>query len=165
VTRVCDPNLRLSLWENSQAALQGIELALSRADVVKMSVEELEFIIGEPDPLEALGGLSGSPDRLVVVTAGSAGCFYRARGMVQHVPGFAVEVVDTTGAGDAFLAAMIAGLLQHGFSAELDVLKGILRAANAAGALACTRKGAIPALPSRHQLDEFLSSTAPPAMR
>ena len=165
VTRVCDPNLRLNLWENSEAARQGVGLALSRADVVKMSVEELEFITSEPDPLEALGGLSHSPDRLVVVTAGKAGCFHRAGGMVQHIPGFEVEVVDTTGAGDAFLAAMIAGLLQHGFSAELDVLEGTLRAANAAGALACTRRGAIPALPSRHRLDEFLADTASPAMR
>ena len=72
---------------------------------------------------------------------------------VRHVPGFRVPVVDTTAAGDAFNAALAVGL------AEGMPLPAAVRFANAAGALACTKMGAIPAMPTRAEVDTLLTGT------
>ena len=74
------------------------------------------------------------------------------------VPGFNVTVTDTTGAGDGFVAGLLHGLLaQPSATANEDQLRAICRYANAVGALATTRRGAIPALPTSEQVESFLS--------
>jgi sugar/nucleoside kinase (ribokinase family) len=100
----------------------------------------------------------------VVVTRGRDGCFCRnARGW-EAVPGYSVEVVDTTGAGDAFVGGLLAGLIARGGTgAILDEtdpaqLRPILRFANAVGALTTTVRGAIPALPTRDRVRAFLTA-------
>ena len=70
---------------------------------------------------------------------------------VQHVPGFRVPVVDATAAGDAFTAALAVGL------AEGMPLPQAVRFANAAGALTCTKPGAIAAIPTRAEVDALLA--------
>jgi sugar/nucleoside kinase (ribokinase family) len=85
------------------------------------------------------------------------------------VPGFAVEVVDSLGAGDAFVAAMLSHLVYAPKEAKLsdEQLRDIMRYANAAGALACTKRGVIPALPRPSEIEAFLHSRAdsPPPTR
>jgi ribokinase len=87
-----------------------------------------------------------------VVTVGAAGCVWARAGGCIHVPGFPVVPVDTVGAGDAFNGAL-AALLAAGASPE-----EALTVANAAGALACTRPGAVDALPDRPEVMALLAS-------
>ena len=146
-----DPNLRMSLWPSVEAARTGLLLGLQDADVVKVSQEELEFLTGQSHA----GALWRDGMRLVIVTHGADGATLYTPRERFSAPGFPVEAVDTTGAGDSFVAALLSGLLDYG--AEFDRhLPEIARFANATGALTTTRKGAIPALPSRQMVEAFL---------
>lgn len=146
-----DPNLRMSLWPSVEAARTGLLLGLQDADVVKVSQEELEFLTGQSHA----GALWRDGMRLVIVTHGADGATLYTPRERFTAPGFPVEAVDTTGAGDSFVAALLSGLLDYG--AEYDRhLPEIARFANATGALTTTRKGAIPALPSRQMVEAFL---------
>ena len=87
----------------------------------------------------------------VVVTLGEAGALAWHDGRATRVPGFSVDVVDTTAAGDAFNGALAVAV------AEGRALGDALRFANAAGALACTRRGAQPSLPERQDVDRLLA--------
>lgn len=87
----------------------------------------------------------------VVITLGSKGLFFKNRDEEFRMKAFKVKVVDTTAAGDAFLGALAFGL------AENKSIREALTFANGAGALAATRLGAQPSLPSKKELDLFLS--------
>ncbi|MFN3652373.1 MAG: PfkB family carbohydrate kinase [Armatimonadota bacterium] len=158
-----DPNLRAPLWPDLKAARREILAALPPADVVKVSEEEAEFLFG-PAPVDAhLDRLLEAGPRLAAITRGSAGSVLATRTARAEVPGFAVTAVDSTGAGDGFVAGLLAGLLRRGGAAALpeldaETVREIGRLANAVGALACTRKGAIPALPTREAVAAFLAA-------
>ncbi|WP_068269249.1 ribokinase [Aldersonia kunmingensis] len=85
----------------------------------------------------------------VVTTLGADGARYRGPGGSSEVPAFAVDVLDTTGAGDAF-AGTLAAFWRDG-------PESALRAACGAGALAASRRGAIESLPTRAEIDALLS--------
>ena len=154
-----DPNLRLNLWPSAEAAKEGILLGWPLAQFIKVSEEELAFL-AETEDLEAAARQIWHPDlRLLVITRGKAGCTYITSRFSGEVPGFGVEAIDTTGAGDGFVAGLLKGLLEH---PQLDQdeaqLRQICRYANAVGALTTTERGAIPALPTAEQVDRFLRS-------
>jgi len=152
-----DPNLRLDLWPDAEAARAGIRIGWPLAHVIKVSEEELIFIADTGDPVEAARKLWHSHLRLLVVTQGRRGCRYVTPRFSGTVPGFAVQTVDTTGAGDGFVAGLLKGLLDHpGAFDDESQLRAICRYANAVGALTTTRRGAIPALPTANQVDEFV---------
>jgi ribokinase len=100
---------------------------------------------------EAARALRGQGVRAVVVTLGAEGARYLGERESFHVPGFEVTAVDTTAAGDTFNAALAVAL------AERTSLAGALRFANAAAALACTRRGAQPSLPRRAEVADFIA--------
>jgi fructokinase len=152
-----DPNLRLSLWPSAEAAREGMMLGWPLAQVIKVSAEELAFLSGTDD-LAAGARRLWHPDlRLLVVTLGNDGCVYVTPQFSGRVASFVVKAVDTTGAGDGFVAGLLKGLLEHP-QADRDEgrLRDICRYANAVGALTTTRRGAIPALPTARQVDRFL---------
>lgn len=146
-----DPNLRMSLWESPGAARAGMWNGLEFAHIVKVSDEELEFMTGGSDP----AALWSHDLRLIIVTHGEAGASLYTRKTAVHAPGFSVTAVDTTGAGDGFVAGILTQMIDHGDAFEQH-LEEAARFANAVGALATTRKGAIPALPTRAQVEAFL---------
>lgn len=153
-----DPNLRLPFWADADAARQGLRAGLAKADVVKISEDEVIFLTGASDPARARDLLWTERMKLMVVTSGSAGSVYITNDFMGRVPGFQVKAVDATGAGDAFTAGLLAGLLKHRQAIRTEaILKEVCRFANAVGALTTTARGAIPALPTRQQVDEFLS--------
>ena len=131
-----------------------------QADLIKVSDEELLFLTGLSDIDQAVGQLWHDRLQLMAVTMGKAGCRYytpESRGMV---PGFSVESVDTTGAGDGFVAGLLFGILQHQENwMEESTLRKICRLANAVGALTTTQRGAIPALPTFEQVHSFLAGS------
>lgn len=142
-----DPNIRPDLWPDETALRRSLEEALQRADVVKLSVEELAFLTGEEQVHAGLAALMRHcPARRVLVTQGKEGVIAWHEGTVNHYPATPVKCVDTTGAGDAF----VAGLL-YGLAAGLELVPAITLAQRC-GALATTAKGAMTALPWQHEL-------------
>ncbi|RTN93132.1 aminoimidazole riboside kinase [Enterobacter bugandensis] len=142
-----DPNIRPDLWPDENALRRCLEQALQSADVVKLSVEELAFLTGDADVQGGLNTLmQRCPARLVLVTQGKEGVIAWHQGAVKHYPATPVQCVDTTGAGDAF----VAGLL-YGLAAGQELVPAIALAQRC-GALATTAKGAMTVLPWQHDL-------------
>ncbi len=155
-----DPNLRESLWHSLELARTVISEGLRFADLLKVSEEELYFLT-ECHELEEgcrwIGDRYGIP--AVFVTLGSKGCYYNVCNYTGTVPGFSVAPVDSTGAGDAFLGAILYQLLgsPDRFSTLTErEIRDCVRFANAAGALATQRKGAIPSLPNLQDVEKLL---------
>lgn len=161
-----DVNYRPGLWENDARARAEIVEALPRADIVKVNETELRLLSGTSDAPAGCTKILERGPALCVATLGPHGSAWAARGSAGRVPGFAVEVVDATGCGDAFMAALLVRLLSalagHGNRRALlealgkDVLENALRWANAAGALTARRKGVMPALPSADEVNQLL---------
>ncbi|MAS34888.1 MAG: hypothetical protein CL610_12830 [Anaerolineaceae bacterium] len=150
-----DPNLRLALWPDAEAARAGMISGLDYAHILKVSDEEVEFMTGSTD----VADLWRDQMELIVVTHGSQGATIHTRDGQHHRPGFAVTPVDTTGAGDGFVAGLLVSLLDYG-DGYRDHLNDMLRFANAVGALTTTQRGAIPALPTREAVKAFLQQNA-----
>jgi fructokinase len=162
-----DPNLRAALWPSLDAAKTGMLQGLRQANLVKMNEEELLFLSGVGE-MTGQGAIAEAACRLwhdelalMVITRGAEGCIAFTNGELVLEPGFRVSVEDTIGAGDGFVAGLLAGMLPHlqrGRLPELSLenLKPILRQANAVGALTVTRRGGIPALPDAEELRLFL---------
>jgi fructokinase len=157
-----DPNLRLSLWPTARAARQAIRRSLPLADVVKVNEDELAFLTGARSVAPGLAALAAMGPRLVVATLGAEGCAYRSLSAEGKVAGFPARVVDTTGAGDAFVAGLLCGMLSspQGTASSPDraELEAILTYANAAAALSTERRGGIPSLPTRRRVRAFLAA-------
>jgi len=154
-----DPNLRLPLWQSAEAARAGMLLGLEHAAIVKVSEEELAFLTGASDEAEALARLWRPRLKLVAITRGAAGSTYVTPRFKGNVPGLPVLAVDTTGAGDAFMAGLLRGVLADPAVLEAeDELFQVYRFANAAGALAATKRGAIPALPFPEDVYRLLAN-------
>ncbi|HMR03262.1 MAG TPA: PfkB family carbohydrate kinase [Candidatus Competibacter phosphatis] len=152
-----DPNLRLPLWPDADAARKGLLLGLSKAHIVKLSDDESEFLTGLSDLKAACQALWHEDLKLMVVTRGRAGCVYFTPSFTGMVESFTVEAVDATGAGDGFVAGLLQGLLADPSVVQDEArLRELCRFANAVGALATTERGAIPALPDRERVREFL---------
>lgn len=152
-----DPNLRLALWPSVADARAGMLAGWEHADLAKVSEEELEFLTGETDMAAATRKLWHDRLKLLTVTRGAAGAAYFLADASGEVPGFKVEAIDTTGAGDGFVAGLLAGLLDGGLQFERAVVEAALRLGNAVGALTTTQRGAIPALPTRAAVEAFLA--------
>ena len=153
----CDTNLRLALWPDRAAARDGLLLGIARAQVVKLSDEELRFLTGSDDPAAAREQLWHDRLELMVVTLGAAGCVYFTPDSDGVVVGSAVEAIDATGAGDGFVAGLLHGLLaDRNVTGDEARLRELCRFANAVGALTTLERGAIPALPTLERVRAFL---------
>lgn len=157
-----DPNLRAPLWDDLNQAKKMMEAGLDYTDILKVSGEELEFITGEKNLEKGSGYIQDKyGTKLILVTLGAEGCFYRHRNKTGQLATYDVSTVDTTGAGDAFLGAVLYKLLNTDKSLELldkHELESIIGFSNAAGSLATTRKGAIPAMPSVWDVENCMAT-------
>ena len=158
-----DPNWRPFLWRGRDHARQGILEGLGHTDFIKLNETELEFITACADFDAGSQWLLERGLRLVVVTKGPEGAYFnngRARGFVNA---FGVDTVDATGCGDGFMAGLLSRLLERSCAleslSEAD-LRATLRFANAVGALTATRRGVIPDLPMRDEVETFLAVNA-----
>jgi len=155
----CDPNLREALWPSLEAAREGLRLAISKASIVKISDYEIDFLTGNKDLIAGGRALWHDGVELMAITKGPDGAILMTRKGEVEMPGFKVEAVDTTGAGDAFTAGLLTGLLAVDEPiADLSpaVLREIAKRANASGALTTQKRGGIPALPTSAEVDAFL---------
>jgi ribokinase len=132
---------------------------LEAVDVLTPNESELRLLCGRPpddgtDTVELAHQLQRRGVRQLVVTRGSRGALVvTADGATNHVPGVEVAVVDTTGAGDAFTCALGVALAESGRAGQAAGLLEAVRFATCAGALAVTRLGVIPALPTRAEVE------------
>ncbi|MGY4676550.1 aminoimidazole riboside kinase [Pasteurella sp. P03HT] len=153
-----DPNLRESLWRDQTEMKSVVNQVIAQADVLKFSEEELLLLTESNHLDQAIQKLTSSyPEKLIIVTRGKAGAIYYLRGESQGVASRPLQPVDTTGAGDAFVSGLLAGLSQVKNWKNPTALTPIIRQANACGALATTAKGAMSALPTRTELEQFLA--------
>ncbi|KAI5555157.1 hypothetical protein BDE02_19G061800 [Populus trichocarpa] len=157
-----DPNVRLPLWPSSDAARDGIKSIWNEADFIKVSDDEVSFLTqGDPQKEDVVLSLWHDRLKLLVVTDGEKGCRYFTKSFKGRVPGFSVKVVDTTGAGDAFVGSLLLSVAKDTsiFDNE-EKLREALSFANACGAICTTQKGAIPALPSGSDALALMKSKA-----
>ena len=153
-----DPNLREEVWLNPADLKSVVLQAVALADVVKFSDDELLFLTDKADLQTALSWLNEQYDLpLIVITQGKKGALVTHNNEQQLITGKPVNPVDTTGAGDAFVGGLLAGLVESDDWHNNDNLLKIIRQANACGALATTAKGAMTALPTAAQLVEYLA--------
>lgn len=151
-----DVNFREHLWEGREAAREAVDPLLDLSTIVKLGDDELEPLLGVGEVEEAAEMLLGRGVGLVLVSKGPEGAFYATGGFRGEVPTFEIgEVVDATGAGDAFLAATLVHLSDEPLTEE-RVREATLRGC-AAGALACTDYGAMRALPTTDELEGFMA--------
>lgn len=160
-----DPNVRLPLWDSAEKCKETIQNFIPTAHIVKISDEELEFVTGISDMDEAIASLFQGDVKVVIYTRGKDGAELYISPDTKYVgSGFSVKVQDTTGAGDAFVGGFLYQLLEK--RAVQDNLTDIIHAygqeilqfANASGAITTMGKGAIPALPSRAMIEDFINN-------
>jgi fructokinase len=157
-----DVNLRENLWDSLDTFRATVEPMLDFSTIVKLSDNELGPVLGTEDPDSAADLLLDRGVTLALISKGGDGAFYATRGFRGDVPAFPIdEVVDATGAGDAFFASTLTHLSEHpGWADDEDVVAEAIRRGTAGGALACTAFGAMQALPTREQLEDFMAARA-----
>jgi len=157
-----DPNLRIALWKSSEHALKEIVSVLSMVDILKVSEEELEFITGMADNEKGSNLLYEKYNiKLILVTRGSSGCYYRFGRITGSKPAFdKLNAIDTTGAGDAFLGGFLYYIISSGIERVEDISRELLEKsvvfANAVAAICVTRRGGIPAMPTLCEVNELI---------
>ncbi|KAL8104342.1 fructokinase-2 [Apium graveolens] len=154
-----DPNLRLPLWPSAKDARDKIMSIWDKADVIKVSDNELEFLTGKEVSDEAALSLWHPNLKLLLVTLGEDGCKYYSKSFQGKIAGFHVKTIDTTGAGDSFIGALLCKMVQdQSIITDEAKLKEVLKFACACGAITTTKKGAIPALPTESEAQTLLKS-------
>ncbi len=153
-----DPNLRMPLWQDEEAARAKMLFGMQYCQVLKIADNEIVWLTGQEDYAE---GVRWIRERfaipLILVTMGRNGSRAYYHEMMVEEAAFPVKPVDTTGAGDTFMGCVLDFILEHGVEqlAEED-LRTMLRFANAAAAIVATRKGALRVMPAREEIMEWL---------
>jgi fructokinase len=159
-----DVNLRLHLWDDRAAALDLVRALVAQADLVKVAEDELEPLLGTSDAAEGAQRLRALGPAVAVVTLGARGAYFAAAAGADTVPGLVVQAVDATGAGDAFMAGLLARLGSPGprgllgatgrrlADIDLETLRAACALGNRMGAAAVTALGATAGLPPRGQV-------------
>ncbi|TMD66153.1 MAG: carbohydrate kinase [Chloroflexi bacterium] len=167
-----DVNIRPTLWTSPATIQETITKAVERADILKLSVEEAEYTgvqgYSPSEPLErsklnALGvALLEKGPRLVIITLGANGALLMTAKHQVEIPSLPVRPVDTTGAGDAFIGAVLYTLVQQGCSTPSDLLAlsehalyNLGSMANQVAGLSTTRYGGISSFPYMHEISGF----------
>lgn len=151
-----DINWRPMFWSDQSAAKPLILELLKKVDFLKIAKEEAELLFDTTDAgaiTHRLGSVEG-----VLVTDGDQGCNYCLSDHEGKLPAFKMEVKDTTGAGDGFVAGFIHQLCQHGLKclATPESVKSVVQYASAVGGLTTLKPGAIAAQPTSVEVEEFL---------
>ncbi|MEG5162090.1 carbohydrate kinase [Microcoleus sp. AT3-A2] len=153
---ILDINWRPVFWPNPDEAKARIRKILKKVDFVKLSEEEAEWLFDTTDA----GAITYRLDSVegVLVTAGEKGCAYCISENEGKIPAFTVDVEDTTGAGDAFLAGFVRQLCKQGIKnlADPKISQTIVTYASAVGAMTAMKPGAIRSQPTAAEVEAFL---------
>jgi fructokinase len=152
-----DPNLRLSLWKDHNAYKDVIQSFIPKADLLKISNDELSFITGISDETSAIKSLFVGHVKYIIITRGSLGStFFFKSGNHIDVPAFKVQVVDTTGAGDAFIGTFLAEMIKRNLDFSTSHVEDALMIANAKAALTTTKFGGMSSIPNNDEYQRFI---------
>jgi len=142
-----DVNIRPLRWPSEAQCRETIMSFFKDADVLKFTEEELTFITQTQSLEEGLAKLAPLDIPIILITAGEEGTYAVLNGQFQHVPVEPVVAVDTTGAGDAFMAGILRYIHLNGLPNTMESLDACCSFANYLGALAATKAGALTAMP------------------
>lgn len=153
---VIDLNWRPVFWPNQDIAPQTIREFLAAADLLKLSREEALWLLNTDDAADICQQFPRC--QAVLLTDGGKGSTCATKHYSVTLPAFAVDSIDTTGAGDAFLAGVIHQLCQRGWDClqQPAAIEATLRYASAVGAVTTLKPGAIAAQPTPEEIDAFL---------
>jgi len=154
-----DVNYRPTMWNSPKTAISAAKELLPMCDVIKVNEEEVALITGNDDPIEGGKAIIKQGGKLCLITMGKNGAYYVTKKFNGFFPSFKVKTIDAIGCGDAFLGAILHCLTQFD---NLDdafnkvEIEKIVQFAAAAGALTSTKRGALPAIPYRNEVDNFI---------
>lgn len=156
-----DPNYRDSLWPSAEAAAEQMRSIVPYMDLIKISAEECPLMTDLADPQAASSVLLDQGASVVVVTLDADGAFVSTKDGSLMVPSFRVDAVDTTGAGDSFWGGFLCAFCESGLGphqVSIDRAASFARFGNAVASLCVRNRGAIPAMPTRNDVEEVLAT-------
>ncbi|CAM3239391.1 carbohydrate kinase [Filibacter tadaridae] len=149
-----DANIRPLRWESEAICRETILPFVVKADLVKLTEEEL-FLLTETDTLDAgIARLASYQIPIILITAGEQGTFAVIDGVMTHVGVEPVVPVDTTGAGDAFIAGILRQIHLKGKPETRKEWIDIISFGNQLGALCATKPGALSAMPRLEEIEK-----------
>jgi len=147
-----DPNIRKELIQKD-GAIDRMKWAVAQADILSPTLEEAKFITGEEDISKIIRKLHAMGPKIIAITKDEDGSIISCEDECLDFSGYSIDVIDPTGAGDTFSAALLVGIMK-----EWD-LKKIGKFANAAGALVCKKQGTIGlAIPTYEDTIKWMNS-------
>ncbi len=155
-----DPNIRPNLIEDKNRFINDLDEIFKDIDLLKISEEDLAYLYPEKNIHTDCQILLDKGVKSIIVTLGEKGSLFCNKEFRIEIPGYEVDVVDTTGAGDGFMGAVLYYISQNGFDilGDQNKVAELLRFANAQAALVCTKKGGIPSMPLLSEVENFIKS-------
>ena len=153
---VCvDANVRVDMWDDESLVVPTTLKALKAADIAKMSEEELLFLTNTGSVGEGIKEIKQWPSKIKIITLGEKGAILLTEESEFYIEGYSAPTIDMTGAGDAFIGALISKLMSLESWTESQLIKAI-EFSNACGALVVGKKGAMSALPDLDTANKFM---------
>lgn len=156
-----DPNLRPPLWKDMEDARQRMWYGISQCDILKISDDEIAFLSGTEDidcGIECI--MQKSQPKLICATMGKNGskAYYNGESVFSQ-PFLRNDTIETTGAGDTFMACVLNAVLENGLEQlSHDKLADMLRFPNAASSIITTRKGALKVMPAKEEIMQVINA-------
>lgn len=153
-----DPNFRIDLWKNRESEFrQACQTYIALADIIKVSDEELILFSEQEDMYQGCQYFHDLGVKIVLVTLGGDGCLLSQNGQQTIIPAYKIKVVDTTGAGDSFIGAMLYKMAQSqpGDNFYQDVMPEFIAFAGKVSGLVCSSIGAMSALPTLDEVESM----------
>ncbi|MBP3468523.1 MAG: carbohydrate kinase [Lachnospiraceae bacterium] len=154
-----DPNLRPPLWKSLDVAKEKIAYGIGVCDILKISDDEIAFFTGMSDIDAGVAKIQETfHTPFICATMGKKGSrAYYSGSRVECEPFLNENTIETTGAGDTFMACVLNGVLQHGFDGmDTQKLFDMLEFANAASSMITTKKGALKVMPYEDEVLSFI---------
>lgn len=154
-----DPNLRPPLWDSLDVAKEKIAYGISQCHILKISDDEIAFFTGSADIDEGVSKIQKQYHTpLICATMGKRGSIvYYAGKRVECGPFLNADTIETTGAGDTFMACVLHWVLKYGMEGlDAQKLYDMLEFANAASSIITTRKGALKVMPKESDVWNFI---------
>jgi fructokinase len=151
-----DANIRPLRWSSEEFCRETVGSFFEDADILKLTDEELFFLTNTTTLEDGLAALDQLLVPIILITVGSEGAYAVLNGEVKHVPVEKVVAVDTTGAGDAFMAGVLRYVHFNGLPTTQEELFKCVSFGNKLGAFAATKAGALTALPNYEDIKHLI---------
>ncbi|WP_102693340.1 carbohydrate kinase family protein [Rummeliibacillus pycnus] len=152
-----DANIRPLRWKSAQICHDTIATFLKDADLLKLADEEMFFLTQTNTLEDGIAALKKFDIPLIMITIGEKGAYVVFNEEIKHVPSIKIDCVDTTGAGDAFMAGILRQVHLYGMPKTIEEAYNYVHFANRLGANAATKAGAITAMPCYEEIKELLN--------